>query len=105
MGQKDGVGEIDPLRWELYRRRDARNGREIDKMTLYGYLMENLEHFDRSFFSISLKDAEMSDPQQRSSLEVCWEALERDSTPPQSLLGSNTISLLLGVSMPRIDPV
>ena len=97
MNQKDGSGEIDPLRWEPYRRRDPRNAKELDKTTSRGYFVENLEHFDSSFFGISPKEAEMMDPQQRLSLEVCWEALESAGIPPQSLAGSNT-AVYMGVN-------
>ncbi len=97
MNQKDGSGEIDPLRWEPYRQRDARNAKELDKTTSRGYFVQNLEHFDSSFFSISPKEAEMMDPQQRLSLEVCWEALESAGIPPQSLAGSNT-AVYVGVN-------
>ena len=97
MNQKDGSGEIDPLRWEPYRRRDARNAKELDKTTSRGYFVKDLEDFDSSFFSISPKEAEMMDPQQRLSLEVCWEALESAGIPPQSLAGSNT-AVYVGVN-------
>ena len=97
MNQKNGSGEIDPSRWEPYRRRDARNAKELDKTTSRGYFVENLEDFDSNFFSISPKEAEMMDPQQRLSLEVCWEALESAGIPPQSLAGSNT-AVYVGVN-------
>ncbi|KAI4126609.1 MAG: hypothetical protein LQ338_003659 [Usnochroma carphineum] len=97
MDQKHASGEIDPLRWEPYRRRDARNAKELDKTTSRGYFVEGIEDFDSSFFNISPKEAEMMDPQQRLSLEVCWEALENAGVAPQSLAGSNT-AVYMGVN-------
>lgn len=97
MNQKDGSGEIDPLRWEPYRHKDARNAKELDKTTTRGYFVENIENFDSAFFNISPKEAEMMDPQQRLSLEVCWEALESAGIPPQRLAGSNT-AVYMGVN-------
>lgn len=97
MNQKDGSGEIDPRRWEPYHQRDARNSKVLDKITSRGYFVENIEDFDSGFFNISPKEAEMMDPQQRLSLEVCWEALESAGVPPQSLAGSNT-AVYMGVN-------
>lgn len=90
MDKEDASGEIPALRWEPYRRRDARNAKELDKTTSSGYFVHNLEDFDSAFFGISPREAEMMDPQQRLSLEVCWEALESAGIPPQDLAGSHT---------------
>lgn len=97
MDKRDASGEIPAMRWEPYRRRDPRNAKELDKITSRGYFVENLEDFDCTFFGISPREAEMMDPQQRLSLEVCWEALENAGIPPQSLAGSNT-SVYMGVN-------
>ena len=95
--QKDASGEIPAMRWEPYRRRDARNAKVLDQTTSRGYFLEHLEDFDASFFGISPKEAEQMDPQQRLSLEVTWEALERAGIPPQNLSGSDT-SVFWGVN-------
>ena len=97
MARKDGCGEMDPLRWEPYRQRDVRNPRELDKITSHGYFVPDIADFDNMFFGISPKEAETMDPQQRVSLEVCWEALENAGIPPQSLAGSNT-AVYMGVN-------
>lgn len=97
MAQKDGSGEIDPLRWEPYRHRDARNAKVLEKTTSRGYFVDGIEDFDCSFFNVSPKEAEMMDPQQRLALEVCWEALETAGIPPPNLAGSNT-AVYMGVN-------
>ena len=97
MQRKDGCGEIDPLRWEPYRQRDVRNAKELDKTTSRGYFVDGIEDFDNMFFGISPKEAETMDPQQRISLEVCWEALENAGIAPQMLAGSNT-AVYMGVN-------
>ncbi|CAF9939628.1 hypothetical protein IMSHALPRED_001575 [Imshaugia aleurites] len=94
---KNGCGEMDPLRWEPYRSRNARNAKELDKITSRGYFVPNISDFDNMFFGISPKEAEKMDPQQRISLEVCWEALESAGIAPQSLAGSNT-AVYMGVN-------
>ncbi|KAK0109407.1 hypothetical protein ONS95_002105 [Cadophora gregata] len=88
--QKVASGEIPPLRWEAYSRRDPRNAKILKDTTSKGYFLQNIEDFDCSFFGISPKEALLMDPQQRISLEVAWEALEDAGIPPQSLAGSNT---------------
>jgi amino acid adenylation domain-containing protein len=39
--------------------------------------IEGFEEFDPGFFSYSLREASLIDPQQRLFLQTCWEALER----------------------------
>ena len=97
MARKDGCGELDKLRWEPYRSRNGRNGKELDKITSRGYFVPDIADFDNMFFGISPKEAVNMDPQQRISLEVCWEALESAGIPPQSLAGSNT-AVYMGVN-------
>ncbi len=97
MAQKDGCGEMDPIRWEPYRARNARNAKELDKITSRGYFVPDIADFDNMFFGVSPKEAENMDPQQRISLEVCWEALESAGIPPQSLAGTNT-AVYMGVN-------
>ena len=97
MDKVDASGEIPPMRWEPYLRRDARNAKVLAKTTSRGYFLKNLENFDAAFFGISPKEAEQMDPQQRLSLEVTWEALESAGIPPQSLSGSDT-AVFMGVN-------
>ena len=97
MARKDGCGELDKLRWEPYRSRNRQNPKELDKITSRGYFVPDIADFDNMFFGISPKEAVNMDPQQRLSLEVCWEALESAGIPPQSLAGSNT-AVYMGVN-------
>ena len=90
LAKKDASGAIPAMRWEPYRRRDARNVKALDETTSRGYFLDNLENFDPSFFGISPKEAEQMDPQQRISMEVAWEALENAGIPPQDLSGTQS---------------
>ncbi|KAF9891170.1 hypothetical protein FE257_004734 [Aspergillus nanangensis] len=90
LDKKDASGEIPPLRWEPYYRRDTRNHGVLRQITSWGYFVPDLDNFDCRFFGISPKEAEQMDPQQRLALEVTWEALEDAGIPAKSLSGSNT---------------
>ncbi|EDP94607.1 polyketide synthase of type I [Kordia algicida OT-1] len=55
-----------------------------------GGFMQNAAAFDASFFRISPKEAQITDPQQRILLELAWACLEDAGIPAKKLIGSNT---------------
>lgn len=74
----DAVIPVPEDRWDIRRylatEQPAPPGKTYLKEA--GFLTENLYEFDPEFFSISPREAEALDPQQRVLLEVCYEALE-----------------------------
>jgi myxalamid-type polyketide synthase MxaD len=66
----DAIREIPEDRWaaEVF----EKNRTEVR----WAGLLEDLARFDAAFFSISPREAESLDPQQRMLLEVSWEAIE-----------------------------
>ncbi len=86
----DAISEVPPERWDvdaLYAPEPATPGK---MNTRYGGFLKRVDEFDPDFFSISPREAERMDPQQRLVLEVAWEALENAGVVPSNLSGSLT---------------
>lgn len=47
-------------------------------------VVDDVEQFDAGFFGMSPREAELTDPQQRLFLELCWECLERGGYVPDA---------------------
>jgi amino acid adenylation domain-containing protein len=62
-----------------------------------GYVLEDFEWFDASFFGYSPREAEVMDPQQRLFLECAWEALEDAGYDPHRY--PEAVGVFAGVSM------
>ena len=73
---KDLITEIPIDRWDWrdYYHPDPDNLEKTNSK--WGGFLENADLFDPSFFKISGREAEVTDPQQRVFLEECWNALE-----------------------------
>lgn len=91
------IRKVPAERWQPYLRRDPRNAAVLQATTPWGTFLDDLPGFDAEFFGVSPREAELMDPQQRLTLEVCWEALEHAGIPPRSLAGSDT-AVLMGVN-------
>jgi amino acid adenylation domain-containing protein len=75
---------------------DPAKARELPGYVAARGLVERPEWFDRGFFNIGPKEAEVMDPQHRVFLEVAWEALEDAGCDPSRYPG--LIGVFAGMS-------
>ncbi|MBA0054242.1 type I polyketide synthase, partial [Streptomyces sp. AJS327] len=73
---RSAVGSVPEGRWrEEPAEEEARRGAFLDEV----------DRFDAAFFGVSPREARTMDPQQRLTLELCWEALEDAGIVPATL--------------------
>ncbi len=65
--------------------------------------LEDVDKFDASFFGVTPKDAELTDPQQRFFLEEAWRALEHAGYDPEAFPGLIGVFAGVGVNNYLID--
>ncbi|TDD34571.1 acyltransferase domain-containing protein, partial [Actinomadura sp. KC06] len=80
----DAVAEVPADRWDAAPEERKRPG------VRYGGFLDDVAGFDAGFFGISPREAAATDPQQRLTLELAWEALEDAGIVPAALAGSGT---------------
>ncbi|CAH2601472.1 Amino acid adenylation domain-containing protein [Rhodovastum atsumiense] len=61
-------------------------------------ILPDADKFDAGFFGMQAREAELTDPQHRVFLEICWEALEDAGCDPARFAGA--IGVFAGASMP-----
>ncbi|MDY7033643.1 MAG: beta-ketoacyl synthase N-terminal-like domain-containing protein, partial [Thermodesulfobacteriota bacterium] len=95
---EDLISEIPKERfdWREYYGEGGLEGNRI--ITKWGGFIEDIDKFDPSFFSISPREANLMDPQQRILLEAVWKTIEDAGCRPSDLAGTNT-GLFVGVCL------
>lgn len=88
------VGEVPAERWHW---RDARIS-EAGEGGRWGGFIADVDKFDSLFFSISPREAEKMDPQERLFLETVWQAFEHAGYTPKRL-GENQKRLGGGIGV------
>ncbi|QMT25920.1 beta-ketoacyl synthase N-terminal-like domain-containing protein [Bacillus velezensis] len=91
---KDVIGKMPLERWIWPESIDLENQHKGINM---GGFLEDITHFDASFFRISPKEAELMDPQQRILLELSWGCIEDAGYSTKALSGSKT-GVFIGAS-------
>ncbi|HSP26806.1 MAG TPA: type I polyketide synthase, partial [Saliniramus sp.] len=87
---REAVGPVPVGRWDIDRYFDADPEAPGRMSTKRGGFLDDVAGFDAAFFGISPREALEMDPQQRISLELAYEALERAGIRPSKLNGSRT---------------
>ncbi|EYF00540.1 Malonyl CoA-acyl carrier protein transacylase [Chondromyces apiculatus DSM 436] len=88
-GGAEAISEVPADRWGAAVLGDADPGAAAVTSGRGGFI-GGIDAFDPQFFSISPREADSMDPQQRLVLELSWEALEDAGVPPYSLRESRT---------------
>ena len=86
----DAITEVPADRFDIDAVYDARPGVPGKIVTRWGGFLEQVDHFDASFFGLSPREATRMDPQHRLLLEVAWEALADAGQVLDRLAGSQT---------------
>ncbi|MDB6150833.1 MAG: amino acid adenylation protein [Chthoniobacter sp.] len=81
---------------------DAARVRDLPGYVATRGVIEKPEWFDRAFFNVPPREAEVMDPQQRVFLEVAWEALEDAACDPSRYAG--LIGVFAGMSNNTYHP-
>lgn len=84
----EAVRPVPENRWDIDRLFDPDPETPGTVSTRRGGFLEDISGFDAAFFGISPREALEMDPQQRISLELAYEALERSGIKPSSVNGS-----------------
>ncbi|WP_025763415.1 SDR family NAD(P)-dependent oxidoreductase [Dyadobacter tibetensis] len=92
---KASITEVPADRWNWEEHSHSIQGGP-NTLTKWGGFIEDISHFDASFFNISGKEAELMDPQQRIMLELAWHCMEDAAYRPSQLAGTDT-AVFLGV--------
>ncbi|MGI6668752.1 MAG: SDR family NAD(P)-dependent oxidoreductase [Acetivibrionales bacterium] len=88
------ITEIPGGRWDWETAGEAGADEDISKL---GGFLNEIDKFDPLFFSISPKEAEMMDPQQRLFMETVWKTIEDAGYKASDLSGTRT-GVFVGVA-------
>ncbi|WP_166923292.1 SDR family NAD(P)-dependent oxidoreductase [Flavobacterium poyangense] len=92
---KDSITEIPKNRWNTELFFDKEKGKEGKTYSKWGGFVEDVDKFDPIFFSISPKEAELMDPQERLFLQTAWDTVEDAGYTPENL--NQKVGVFVGV--------
>ncbi|MFF3744349.1 SDR family NAD(P)-dependent oxidoreductase [Streptomyces kronopolitis] len=89
---RDCVSQVPADRWD-HRAPAAADGRPVSR---WGGFLEGIDEFDPRFFQMSLREAELTDPQERLFLQTSWHAME-DAGYTRARLRGSRVGVYVGV--------
>ncbi|WP_432897931.1 L-histidine N(alpha)-methyltransferase [Micromonospora matsumotoense] len=89
---RDCVREVPTDRWDPLAV-SAVDGRPVSR---WGGFLDHIDEFDPRFFQMSMREAELTDPQERLFLQTAWHTLEDAGYPHVRLRGSR-VGVYVGV--------
>ncbi|AIA05950.1 beta-ketoacyl synthase [Streptomyces noursei] len=93
---RDCVTEVPRERWDHERFFDADASRAGGTYGKWGGFLSDVDKFDPLFFSVSPREAELMDPQERLFLQSAWHVLE-DAGYRARTLGRRQVGVFVGV--------
>jgi polyketide synthase PksN len=84
----DCITEIPVERWDYRQYFDSDKNKPGKSYSKWGGFIADVDKFDPLFFSISPKEAELIDPQERLFLQTAWETIEDAGYRKESVYGS-----------------
>ena len=94
---RNKITEIPKKRWDISLFYDPDNIEPDKTCCKWGGFIKDIDKFDASFFRISDKEAELSDPQHRLFLEESWKALE-DAGYSNDAIGNKNCGVFVGAN-------
>jgi polyketide synthase PksN len=91
------ITEIPGDRWDWKKYFDGEKGKAGYSYTKWGGFISDIDKFDPLFFSMSPKEAENLDPQERLFLQVAYSCIEDAGYTPGTLSESNKVGVFVGV--------
>ncbi|MEV4738947.1 SDR family NAD(P)-dependent oxidoreductase [Streptomyces sp. NPDC049555] len=89
---RDCVREVPADRWD-HRAQAPADGQQLSR---WGGFLDGIDEFDPRFFQMSLREAELTDPQERLFLQTSWHALE-DAGYTRARLRGSRVGVYVGV--------
>ncbi len=94
---EDLITTVPPERWDALAYWSLDLDQRGTMYDIHGGFLSDIDAFDADFFGIHTREAASMDPQQRMLLELTWEALERATIDPRSLMNTQT-GIYLGLT-------
>jgi polyketide synthase PksL len=92
---RDCITEIPPDRWDHALFFDPARNQPGKTYSKWGGFLSGVDRFDALFFSISPKEAELIDPQERLFIETVWETIE-DAGYSKDAIAQNRVGVYVG---------